>query len=420
MSSDRSGFTLIELLIVIAIIAILAVVVVLVLNPAQLLAQSRDANRVSDLATLNSAASLYQTDESGASGYSLGTSSVIYASIPDSSSACGNLGLTPLSGNSWGCSTVAAYRSNTSVGWVPIAFSSISAGAPFGSLPVDPTNSSSTGLFYTYATNGIQYELTAGMESSKYNTGGSGDVITGDGAPLSTVYAKGTSLLLEPFDYNNDDASLVGYWPLNEGTGTAAVDDSGRKNNGTWSGTQAGASGYYGAGSAWPWGGYFNGSNDWVDVPVSASLNPTAALTITAWIHPSSVSSGEYELVRRESQFSLTMVSQVVKFWLNSGGSWANVASTGNVLTAPGQWYFIAVTWDGTSPKIYINGMLSTTGANYTAALTNNPSYDTFLGVLSNTSNAKSYFYSGSMSNVRIYNRALSAAEISSLYNGRK
>jgi prepilin-type N-terminal cleavage/methylation domain-containing protein len=45
----RSGFTLIELLIVIAIIAILSVVVVLALNPAEMLRESRDNNRVSDM-----------------------------------------------------------------------------------------------------------------------------------------------------------------------------------------------------------------------------------------------------------------------------------------------------------------------------------------------------------------------------------
>lgn len=56
----QSAFTLIELLVVIAIIAILAVVVVLALNPAQLLAQSRDVNRVSDMATLNTALGLYR------------------------------------------------------------------------------------------------------------------------------------------------------------------------------------------------------------------------------------------------------------------------------------------------------------------------------------------------------------------------
>ena len=56
------GFTLIELLIVIAIVAILSVVVILTLNPAELLKQTRDSNRISDLSTLKSALSLYLAD----------------------------------------------------------------------------------------------------------------------------------------------------------------------------------------------------------------------------------------------------------------------------------------------------------------------------------------------------------------------
>ncbi len=52
------AFTLIELLVVIAIIAILSVVVVLSLNPAEMLRQSRDSNRVSDMDTLSHAISL--------------------------------------------------------------------------------------------------------------------------------------------------------------------------------------------------------------------------------------------------------------------------------------------------------------------------------------------------------------------------
>ena len=59
---NRKGFTLIELLVVIAIIAVLAVVVVLTLNPAELLRQARDSNRLSDFATMKSAISLYATD----------------------------------------------------------------------------------------------------------------------------------------------------------------------------------------------------------------------------------------------------------------------------------------------------------------------------------------------------------------------
>ena len=64
----RSGFTLIELLVVIAILAVLAVVVVLTLNPFALLQESRDANRLSDMATLNSAINISLADNPLASG----------------------------------------------------------------------------------------------------------------------------------------------------------------------------------------------------------------------------------------------------------------------------------------------------------------------------------------------------------------
>ena len=49
------GFTLVELLVVITILAALAAAVVVVLNPMELLAQGRDAQRMSDLDTVQDA-----------------------------------------------------------------------------------------------------------------------------------------------------------------------------------------------------------------------------------------------------------------------------------------------------------------------------------------------------------------------------
>ncbi|HEY4525527.1 MAG TPA: prepilin-type N-terminal cleavage/methylation domain-containing protein, partial [Candidatus Paceibacterota bacterium] len=51
--AHRKSFTLIELLIVIAIVAILSTVVIITLNPAELLRQSRDSVRLSDLSLMN-------------------------------------------------------------------------------------------------------------------------------------------------------------------------------------------------------------------------------------------------------------------------------------------------------------------------------------------------------------------------------
>ncbi len=199
---SRRAFTLIELLVVIAIIAILAVVVVLVLNPAQLLAQSRDANRVSDLATLNSAIGIYQTDISAGG---LGTSSVIYTDLPSASSTCGDLGLIALPANyAYSCSGSAGYRGIGGSGWLLLDFRNISSGSPFGSLPVDPVNTTSSGLYYTYATNGLRYELTASMESQKYAS-----IAAGDGGQYANLYEQGTATTLLPVDYSMAPGSLA-------------------------------------------------------------------------------------------------------------------------------------------------------------------------------------------------------------------
>src|SRR3989344_8561410 len=62
LQKRKSGFTLLELLIVITILAILTLVVVLFINPVEMLKKSRDVQRMSDMATLNSAINLFLQD----------------------------------------------------------------------------------------------------------------------------------------------------------------------------------------------------------------------------------------------------------------------------------------------------------------------------------------------------------------------
>jgi prepilin-type N-terminal cleavage/methylation domain-containing protein len=192
-----AGFTLIELLIVIAIIAILSIVVVLTVNPAEMLRQSRDSQRVSDFSTLKSAISLYLLDASSpniASSSSGGYGSCYLSTTINNGTSSANCGDFAGSYAINVSTTPAAYRKNDSTGWLPVNFSQITLGTPLSSLPVDPINNAT--YYYAYAatsTGGVYYfELDTRMESKKYGQGGSNDVTTNDGGDNPAIYEVGS------------------------------------------------------------------------------------------------------------------------------------------------------------------------------------------------------------------------------------
>lgn len=191
---QQKGFTLIELLIVIAIIAILSVTIILTLNPAQILAQARDSQRISDMSTLKTAISLYLGDVS--TSISIGATATCFGSSPNTSSSAGCGARMSLTEAAVATTTATAQASTTGGGWVPIDFTRISSGSPLGSEPVDPVNDAT--YYYTYANNGVangyQYKLTAKMESTKFKNGGGSDVESKDGGINANVFESGTNL----------------------------------------------------------------------------------------------------------------------------------------------------------------------------------------------------------------------------------
>ncbi len=188
--SLQKGFTLIELLIVIAILSILAVAVILTLNPAQMLKQARDSQRISDLATLKSAIALYLVDVVSPS---IGSTGTCYDSAATAAVAAGCLGR--MTASTVVTSTAVNAGSSTGGGWIPINFAAITYGSPLGTEPIDPVNNAT--YFYSYATNGstaFQFEIDADMESTRYAASGTTDVESTDGGSSSTLYEVGTSL----------------------------------------------------------------------------------------------------------------------------------------------------------------------------------------------------------------------------------
>src|SRR3989338_2894168 len=171
-TAHSKGFTLVELLVVIAIVAVLSTVVIITLNPAELLKQTRDSTRISDMATMKSAIALYLAyvlePDIGGTATLGGTSDLCYVSVPsDVATVAANCGGTFLVRTTTQLADNAETRKVDGTGWVPADFTLVSAGTPLGSLPVDPVNNAT--LFYAYAANDtFQYEIDTAMESVRY------------------------------------------------------------------------------------------------------------------------------------------------------------------------------------------------------------------------------------------------------------
>ena len=220
LKKKQNGFTLLELLIVIAIIAILSVILVIVLNPSESLKKTRDAQRMSDLATLKKAIGLYVTMTpypklAGASNIACkGTTSdsstwdtandKIYYSYPSDAPGA-PITATSLDGVTFTSTpgqVTKAYLSRTDgTGWIPIDFSTIVGGSPISVLPVDPINTivdkaspKSTDLVYRYicSEKNLTYEVGATLESSAYTV--ADNKMAKDGGTADSYYEVGTGL----------------------------------------------------------------------------------------------------------------------------------------------------------------------------------------------------------------------------------
>jgi type II secretory pathway pseudopilin PulG len=161
----QDSFTLVELLVVIGILAILTAAVVIVLNPAELLKQSRDSKRTTDLASLNNAIKLLLTQNPD---INLGSASTVYVSLPANDASCSNI-LSSLpsipAGWQYRCTTAANLTKVDSTGWVPVSFSSAGGVASLPALPIDPQNSGA--YYYSYIPGG-SWEISTLFESKKY------------------------------------------------------------------------------------------------------------------------------------------------------------------------------------------------------------------------------------------------------------
>jgi prepilin-type N-terminal cleavage/methylation domain-containing protein len=148
----KRGFTLLELLIAISIVSIVSTVLIKVIDPTELLKRSRDAQRLTDLKTLEKAINFYITENYNSN---LGDSNRTYATISGVKA-----------GNRDPSTSVENPTKIDGTGWLPIDFTKLSTGVQISKLPLDPKNDNC--YYYVYLVDSTKFTLLAKLESQKF------------------------------------------------------------------------------------------------------------------------------------------------------------------------------------------------------------------------------------------------------------
>ena len=112
----KYSFTLVELMIVLAILALLAAIIIFSLKPSNILDQTNDTRRVSDLNNISKSINYLNAIQLGL--LDLGSATTVYVSLPDNTSTtCTSYALPSLpTGYGYLCKNSTDYQKNDSNG----------------------------------------------------------------------------------------------------------------------------------------------------------------------------------------------------------------------------------------------------------------------------------------------------------------
>jgi Concanavalin A-like lectin/glucanases superfamily len=171
-----------------------------------------------------------------------------------------------------------------------------------------------------------------------------------------------------------------------------------------------------------------NGTNQLIDagIPSSLDLHTANAFTLACWAYPTSIPNGVGIITKDYTIFGNGTVQYELGFSMDTGstglsipgvgfydGTWRFCYRSSGANVPLNAWIHMVGTWDGTSLKLYINGSLdqTTTPGSALPTITTN---HTFIG--RRHDNTLVTFFPGLLDDARIYNRALTAADVGMLF----
>lgn len=211
----------------------------------------------------------------------------------------------------------------------------------------------------------------------------------------------------------------VAFWRLNEASGSSFFDSSANANAGSYfsSPTLGAAGGLTGDSDT---AVTLNGTSHYAKAPSASSLNsPTSALTLEALVKPSSSSITSQKPIVLKSytshnppyyQYGLFLdYPATINFALGIGGNYQSL-SVSNSGWVAGSWNHIAATYDGSTMRVYVNGVQKGSRSQSGSISTNATPVD--IGAYENLGKNSSYLFGGSVDEVAIYSSALSATRL--------
>jgi hypothetical protein len=205
---------------------------------------------------------------------------------------------------------------------------------------------------------------------------------------------------------------LVSRWALEEGTGTAAADSAGQ-NPGVLNGPVWIKPGFAPVSTA---ALHLDGSDDFVELGVKGLPANNKPQTVAFWLRYAAPPSGDTAGVA-VSLTNATTSSARLKLGIKNGNFTAWKSAGDELVQSPvassNTWHHFAYSFDGTSNRLYIDGVEKN---KTTTAPDNAPVSNARIGAIYN--NAENF--SGDVDEVRVYDRAITAAEAQALFRGEQ